>query len=242
MGLPVDDAVQVGPSQRTHGPGTSGWRQRFESGTVYSSDKTGAVRVPRRWAAYLESRGDVAGPTGFPVSPALDAAPSPYGTTGHFQRFEGPWDYPEDIVSGWSDQENSAGATIYHSDPHGAHAVERGNGVLYEQLNGTASWLGFPVSDEISADAPADDQERTIQRFEGGAIFYTRSFGPVPVKREVLDYVAEKLYPDEPLGFPIREAEPIGSGNGNYIQFFEHGVATVRDNIIQAWLDPAKRL
>jgi uncharacterized protein with LGFP repeats len=242
LGLPVDDAIPIGPSQRAGEAGTSGWRQRFESGTVYFSGKTGAVRVPLRWAEYVENRGDAVGSIGFPVSPALDAAPSPYGTTGYLQRFEGAWDYPEDIVSCWSDQERPGGATIYHSDQHGARIVERGNGEVYERVNGTASWLGFPMSDEVRVEEPADDPGRTIQRFEGGAIFYTRTFGPVPVKREVLDYIAEQLYPDERLGFPIEEAQSLGSGDDDCIQFFEHGVVTVRDRLIQAWLDPAKHL
>jgi uncharacterized protein with LGFP repeats len=237
LGLPVDDAVPVGPSWRMDGAGTSGWRQRFESGTVYASDKTGAIRVPRRWADYLEGRGDVAGLTGFPVSPVLEAAMSPYGTTGSFQRFEGPWDYPEDTVGRWSDQERPGGATIYHSQNHGAHTVAQGNGVLYEHLDGTASWLGFPTSDENDVSTSAHDPGRTIQRFEGGAIFYTRTYASVPVKREVLDYLAEQQYSDD-AGFPIREAEPLASGNGDYIQFFEHGVVTVRDKIIQAWFSP----
>jgi uncharacterized protein with LGFP repeats len=237
LGLPVDDAVPVGPSQRMDGEGTSGWRQRFESGTVYHSDKTGAIRVPRRWADYLEGRGDVAGSTGFPVSPVLDAAMSPSGTTGHFQRFEGSWDYPEDVVSRWSNQERPGGATIYHSQQHGPHTVERGNGVLYERLNGTASWLGFPISDETDASTSADDPGRTVQRFEGGAIFYTRTYDSVSAKREVLDYLDEQDYSD--LGSPIGEAEPLASGNGDYIQFFEHGVVTVQDDLIRAWLDPA---
>ena len=242
MGLPVDDAVPLGPSRRMNGEGTRGWRQRFESGSVYCSDKTGAIRVPHRWAAYLEGRGDVAGSTGFPVSPVLDAATSPYGTAGHYQRFEGSWDYPPDVVGRWSDQERPGGATIYHSPQYGAHTVERGNGVLYERLNGPASWLGFPTSDETDVNTSADDGRRTIQQFEGGAIFCTRKYDSVPVKREILDYLADKPYSDNRLGFPISGAEPLASGHGDSIQFFEHGVITQRDSLVQAWLDPANDL
>lgn len=240
LGLPVADAVRVGPFRRLGGTTSiSGWRQLFESGTVYCSDKTGAIRVPRRWAEYLKSRGDVTGPVGFPVSPVLEAAKSPFGTTGQFQRFEGLWDYPEDIVGRWSDRERPGGATIYHSPEHGTHIVEQRNGVLYERLNGTASWLGFPNSDESDVGTPADDPRRTIQRFEGGAIFCTLEHSSVPVELKILDYLAEQLSSENRLGFPIRGAEPLASGKDDYIQFFEQGVVTVRDNLIQAWFDPA---
>jgi uncharacterized protein with LGFP repeats len=236
-GLPVDDMVAIGPSRRMNEAGTSGWRQRFESGTFYVSEKTGAIRVPRRWASYLEDRGNVDGSTGFPVSPALRAGTSPYGTTGYFQRFEGPWDYPQDVVGCWSGAELPGGATIYHSEQLGAHTVERGNGVLYERLNGTAGRLGFPTSDEADASSWADHAGSTIQHFEGGAIFYTRTHDSVSVERKVLDFLADQQHPSEKLGFPIREAEPLASGNDDYIQFFERGLVTVRKELIQVWFN-----
>lgn len=238
MGLPVDDAVPAGPSGRINEAGTSGWCQRFESGTVYDSDKTGAIRVPRLWADYLKSRGDVAGSTGFPVSPVLAAEKSPYDTTGHFQRFEGARDYPADVVDRRSDRERPGGAAIYHSPQHGVYTVSQGNGLLYERLNGTAGWLGFPTSDETDTSGPAGSAGRTIQRFEGGAIYYSPRFDSVPVKRAVLDYLlAERSSPEDWLGFPTGEAEPLASGKGEYIQFFEYGVVTFRENLIKAWLD-----
>jgi hypothetical protein len=238
LGLPVDDAIPIGPSRRMNEAGTSGWRQRFESGTVYSSEKAGAIRVPRGLASHLESRGGIAGATGFPVSPVLDAATSPYGTKGWFQRFEGAWDYPKDVLDCWSDQERPGGATIYLSEQHGAHTVQSGNGVLYERLNGTASWLGFPTSDETDEGTRVDDP-RTIQRFEGGAIFYARKYDSVAVRREVIDYLAEQPYSPDRLGFPTQESEPLATGNGNYIQLFERGVVMVRGGRPQAWVDPA---
>jgi hypothetical protein len=60
----------------------------------------------------------------------------------------------------------------------------------------------------------------------------------VPVKRAVLDYLlAERSSPEDWLGFPTGEAEPLASGKGEYIQFFEYGVVTFRENLIKAWLD-----
>jgi uncharacterized protein with LGFP repeats len=171
------------------------------------------------------------------VSPALDAAKSPYGTKGSLQRFEGPWDYPEDVIARWPDQQRPGGAVIYHSAEHGAHTVERGNGTLYERMNGTAGWLGFPTSDETDASKPAGGAGRTIQQFEGGAIFYAPQYDSVPVKRAVLDYLAGKSASADWLGFPTGQAEPLASGDGDYIQFFEYGVVTFRQDRIKAWLD-----
>jgi LGFP repeat len=237
-GLPIEDMVPIGPSRRMNDPGTTGWRQRFESGTFYSSEKTGAaIRVPERWASYLKDRGDAAGSTGFPVSPALNAAQSPYGTIGQFQRFEGPWDYPKDIVDPWSACELPGGATIYHSNQHGAYTVERGNGVCYERLNGTGSWLGFPTSDEVDASTWADSPESTVQHFEGGEIFYTKKYHSIAVKREVFNFLTGPNHSSRRLGFPIRELEPLASGPDSYIQFFQHGLVTVRDNQVQVWFE-----
>lgn len=238
QGIPVEDAVQAGPSSRTDGSGATGWRQGFENGTVYSSDKTGTIRVPRRWAGYLRDRGDADGPMGFPASPELAAATSPQGTSGRYQRFEGIWDYPDDIVRHWSDRESPGGATVYYSKLYGAHTVERGNGILYERRGGTASWLGFPTSDEVSVSEWTADPDRTVQQFEGGAIFYAREYESVPVKRTVIEYLAKQPFAVKRLGFPTGEAEPLPSGEGDDIQFFEHGVVTARNDVIEVWLAP----
>lgn len=44
-----------------------------------------------------ERLGDAEERLGFPLTPERLAVPSPFGTQGVFQRFEGEWDYPEDI-------------------------------------------------------------------------------------------------------------------------------------------------
>jgi hypothetical protein len=235
MGVPAGKMTGVGPSSRVNEAGTSGWRQRFQAGLIYSSAKAGAFRVPRRWAEYFEGRGGVLGSTGFPVGPALDAAKSPQGTAGWYQRFEGAWDYPDDVINPWA--EESCGATIYHSNQHGPHTVERGNGALYERLKGTASWLGFPISDEV--EVLEGGTGRTVQHFEGGAIFYAPEYDSLPVRREVLDYLAEGPYRDDLLGFPVRAAEQLASGETSYVQVFERGIVLVRDGLVLAWDDPA---
>ena len=143
----------------------------------------------------------------------------------------GPLGLSGGYPSHWSGQERPGGATIYYCEEHGPHTVRRGNGVLYERLSGTASWLGFPKSDEEGSGSG-----RTIQSFEGGAIFYSPQYNSVPVRREALDYLARV---DGGLGFPIRGPEPLASGDDDYIQRFEHGIITVLDGEIRAWVEAA---
>jgi LGFP repeat len=238
LGFPVSDEVEVGPSHRTRGGGTTGWCQHFEGGVVYYSTKTRAVPVPSRIADYHETRRHgVASSRGFPVSRVMDAAESRYGSTGQYQRFEGTEDYPQDIVEHWVDGETPGGATIYASDQHGTYCVGWGNGVLYERLGGTTSWLGFPKSDETDARTSPDEPWCTIQEFEGGAIFFKEEHGSVTVTRSVMDYLTGNNLRQR-IGFPLTRENPLADGRDEPVQFFERGVVTVRKGMIEAWLRP----
>ena len=237
LGFPVTDEIEVGPSQREAGGGTTGWCQRFEGGAIYYNEKTkGAVAVPSHIADYHDSHGGVTSPRGFPVSPQLEAKESPYGTTGYLQRFEGTWDYPGDIVDHWLDGEGPGGATIYSSEAHGIYCVGWGNGLLYERLGGTGSWLGFPKSDETDARTSKDEPWCTAQEFEGGTIFFKAKCGSVTVSRAIMESLSQHDGLRQRLGFPVKEERPLASGDDERVQFFEHGVVTVRNGMIEAWL------
>lgn len=236
LGFPVADEVKVGPSQREAGDGTTGWRQRFEGGAVYYSGKTRAIAVHEPVADYHESHRGVTSPRGFPVSPELAAADSPYGTTGRLQRFEGIWDYPTDILDHWSDVEGPGGATIYTSEAHGVYCVGWGNGILYERLGGTGSWLGFPKSDETDARASKDDPWCTVQEFEGGTIFYKAKSGSVPVPRATMEYLSQHEGLLQRLGLPVKGESSLTPGDDEHVQFFEHGVVTIRKGVFETWL------
>jgi hypothetical protein len=215
LGFPVSDEFEVGPSRQDAGDGTVGWCQRFEGGVVYFSDKAGAFAVPAPVADYLDSHGGVTGPTGFPVSQLIPLAVSPYETTGQLQRFEG--------------------ATIYLSEAYGVYTVGWRNGELYERLGGPAGRLGLPRSDETKANPKVINARCTIQEFEGGSIFRDEEHGPVAVSREVLPYVDKRHGLHGVLGFPVSQEEALGAGGGSRIQFFEHGLVTIRDDIIEVW-------
>lgn len=240
LGFPVSDEVPVGPSSQGAG-GTTGWHQRFEGGAIYYCAKTRALVVYEPIATYHEDHGGVAGTCGFPVSPRLDAATSPYGTTGHCQRFEGVDAYPREILERWPDQEVPTGATVYTSDAYGTHCVGWGNGYYYEARNGTVGWLGFPQSDEIDSRASEDELWATIQEFEGGAVFFKLGHGSVGVRRVILDCLSQDADMRRRIGFPVAEERSLAAAagqNDDQIQFFEHGVVTTRGGVAEAWLRP----
>ena len=191
--------------------------------------------MTRPVADYLDRHHGVASRRGFPVSPDLQAADFPYGTEGRLQRFEGAFDYPRDILDHWSDLEGPGGATIYTSEGHGVYCVGWGNGVLYERLAGTSSWLGFPKSDETDARASKEEPWCSIQEFEGGAIFYKQMYGSVPVSGSIMDYLSQHDGLRQRLGFPVKKARSLVSTDDELLQFFEHGIVTDRKGVIDVW-------
>ena len=238
LGYPISDETKVGPSKR----GTRGARQQFKGGTVYCAEDAEAtfVRLPVARHHEGEHRGP-AGALGFPVSPELEAAPSPqpYGTTGRFQRFEGLWNYPDGILEHWSDRERPGGATIYTS-AHGTYCVGWGNGVLYERLGGTGSWLGFPKSDEKKQRPLSNGKlQYTVQEFEGGEIIHDPGQGrngvSVAVPRATMEYLDRHAGLRERLGLPL--SRPLTSSTADEpVQFFENGVVVLRDGNPEAYL------
>jgi uncharacterized protein with LGFP repeats len=248
LGFPVDEEVEAGPSRRESGPGTVGWLQRFEGGVVYFSEKTGAVFVPPALAAHHDHHGGAVGDLGFPVSQELLAPESPFGTTGRLQRFEARSDYAGYISARWPDYAGPAGATVYASEANGVHCVGWGNGHVYEKMGGPASWLGYPQSDEVDARSSESQPWCTIQKFEGGAIFYKDGPGSIPVPRATMELIARHDGLGQGLGVPVRAEVMLDGGpaprdptsgpdlTADREQFFEHGVVTVRNGVMEVWL------
>jgi hypothetical protein len=126
------------------------------------------------------------------------------------------------------------------------HCVGWGNGHKYEEIGGPASWLGYPCSGEIEARSSPSQPRCTIQEFEGGAIFYKEEHGSIPVPQATLEFIASHDGLQERLGFPVRNETPPPAVSAAHLnpaiatadreQFFEHGVVTVRDGVMEAWL------
>lgn len=250
LGFPIDDEAKAGPSRRESGSGTVGWSQRFEGGMIYYTEKTKAVFLSAAIAAHHGQHGGATGDLGFPVSPELPAAQSPFGTTGQLQRFEARLDYGEDIWAVWPDFAEPAGATVYASEAHGVHCVGWGNGHLYEKMGGTRSWLGYPRSDETDARSEGSEPWCTIQNFEGGAIYYKEEHGSVPVPLATTEFIGSHEGLHQRLGFPVKAETllapdtttpaPLSTTpnpeSPSREQLFEHGLVTIRNGSREAWL------
>ncbi len=165
LGFPASAETEAAPSWR----GTVGRIQSFESGAVYWSEGTGAQPVTGWIGVCFDGMGGTASRLGFPTTPEFDAAESPMGTKGRFQRFEGPWDYADDLAR---IGDARVGATVYWSERYGAHATWCGIGATYEGMGGTSSELGFPTSGELEQPWSPHGTSGAYQCFEGGAIFY----------------------------------------------------------------------
>lgn len=204
--------------------------QRFEGGDVYASP-AGVFQVSSRVVSYLDGQ-DMTGRY-FPITEESDAAESPHGSSGRVQLFRRlalrttvrQRDEPPDE------------SAICISDAHGIHYVSLGVNRLFEHLGGTAGWLGFPLSDsQLFASSAPGHPLRSTQDFEGGAIFLAQGPGIIAVRRDVADYLSEHDSEHLRLGFPMQPEQDIGTSAGERVQFFEHGVVTVRGGTVEGWL------
>ncbi len=221
FGFPTGPEQEAGPT-RKNGTGDHGWIQPFERGSIAFTESVGAIEIMSPVRELYDVLGGVNGRLGFPRGKSHAAGRSPQGTDGRFQRFEGAWDYPDDLVAACIGFDHPGGATVYTST-HGTHTVDAGIGILYERLGGTASWLGFPTDAPRKADA-----RRRIQPFEGGAIYWSPEHDSIAVREDVLAI----LGPD--IGFPTHPEQTIGDGPDT-VQFFEAGLVTRRSAGIARW-------
>ena len=100
-----------------------------------------------------ESLGGEGGFLGCPTSDEAEATPSPQGTTGRWASFAG-----------------ASGLIVWHATGQRAGQAYEVHGdisILYYGMGGSASWLGFPVSDEYDAAGGRRSD------FEGGYIHWT---------------------------------------------------------------------
>jgi uncharacterized protein with LGFP repeats len=188
--------------------------QVFEGGVLYflSPDY---IFVRNAIVKHHVSHGGPDGELGMPIGPESPPTQSEFGTTGTFQDF-------------------AADATVYVT--HRVHCVRRANRDLYLSSGGPVGWLGFPRSDEIAPPAFGSSRRRSIQRFEGGSVYFADEYRSVAVSGATIGFIAEKDGLTERLGFPVLAEVVLDPENGDREQLFEHGLVTVRDGIRQAWI------
>jgi uncharacterized protein with LGFP repeats len=99
--------------------------------------------------------GRTASRLGFPLNNEMNITPSPYGTTGRWQPFEG-------------------GLIVWNANGRFANRAYSEEGAiawLYQNYGGTGSWLDMSLSFEY------DWNGGRRSDFEGGYIFWTREAG-----------------------------------------------------------------
>lgn len=223
LGFSVTSSAQAAKSHR----GTEGWYQVFEGGHVHWSEATGVVAtVSGKIRDYYNSLGGSGSWLGFPMSEEAPATTSTYGTTGTFQRFEGEWDYPPDVIELLAGVR--CGATLY-SSKFGVYPTGWGIGTLYERMHGTDSVLGFPTSEESRIPGLPPESADRMQQFEGGTMYYrARDNLLVSVLNAVHDLLEKLGGVSGEMGFPLAPAEPVPNGKpGQCIQRFEGGIIAV---------------
>lgn len=168
--------------------------------------KGNAVAQPYRLLGAIRSKYlSAGGPSSalkFPVSDEGDAAKSAVsGITGRYQKFEGG-------IINWTSK-------------YGAFQVFGGMFAKFSALGYSASNLGFPTSDEGAASKSGKSGiAGEYQRFEGGVMNWTQSYGAQRVVGAVLTKYTSLGYSGSCLGFPKNEEYDWSSGRR---QDFEGG-------------------
>jgi uncharacterized protein with LGFP repeats len=216
LGQPTGDLQVVGPSKR----GTTGFRRDYKQGSVYWNARTGSGMLRAGIADYFIEQSGLAGWLGFPIGPQTIAAPSAFGTTGDFQRFESTWDYGSELKDKLGTR---CGGTVYQSRL-GTFSTRGGIGEYFEAKGGTQGPLGFPMSNEQRTE-DFSGTEGYFQIFEGGHVFWSEETGAATVARAVMDAHEDWF---DILGFPFGDTEPAATspfGTAGFLQEFTDNLA-----------------
>ena len=81
---------------------------------------------------------------------------------------------------------NYSKGTIYWKSYGTAYCLDMSTDVLYDQLGGPRSFLGWPLSDFVP---DPDDPGSGVTRFEGGAIYYWPDLGAIEMREVALRFV-----------------------------------------------------
>jgi hypothetical protein len=207
LGLPV------GESEENGGLGDL---QRFQFGTIYSFVKDGlrSIAVVREIVEILPSDRNFR-----PVSEE-SIAKQPHGRGMTVQYFE-------------IEEESGVSETaVYWDEANEPVMVEPEIWSYYASLGAEVSWLGFPARQRRAFHATGSG----TQDFEAGTIYWRPGIVPIGVPAEVVRLAAQAPAQSLPLSFPVTEEQPAGANESGRIQFFENGVATLRDGKREIWL------
>lgn len=217
--LQADDA-----SQRISQRGTSGYTYPFQHGDMRWCEKGGAHPVWRGFFYLYNKKHKEGLDAGFPMTDEISASPSPQGSKGVYQRFEGPWgDYSDEVIRLLANVR--CGATAYWSaHNYKKHFTWGAIGECYERLHSTHGYLGFPTSDELDAAPSPRKTEGRYQEFEGGTIYRRSRAGAHSVHGEIGALFHAKGGTRSRLGFPMADEHSAArspQGTDGVYQYFE---------------------
>jgi hypothetical protein len=104
----------------------------------------------------------------------------------------------------------------------------------YRKMGAEKSWLGFPRTSGLGESGRGYGR----QSFEGGVIVWRSGSNTVAVRKTVYDLIEVHNDRNQRLGYPLAEEHSIDTGKSDRIQFFEHGVVTIRDGKYEIWVHP----
>jgi uncharacterized protein with LGFP repeats len=176
-------------------PAANGGRfNNFQGGAIYWTSTTGAYEVH---GSILGKYRDLGGPSSFLGAPMTNETPTPNGV-GRFNDFQ-------------------SGA-IYWTPATGAHEVHGDILREYRGLGGPGSFLGSPLSDEMTL----PDGVGRINYFQGGSIYWTPATGAHEVHGQIESAWASTGWELGPLGYPTSDEFDAASIHGRQSNF-QHG-------------------
>ncbi|WKD59983.1 alpha/beta hydrolase-fold protein [Corynebacterium caspium] len=119
--------------------------------------------------------------------------------------------------------------TAYWSAETGAFALFGRINARYSEMGGPASWLGFPVTTELST----PDGKGRFVHFQRGSIYWTPELGPISVPGDIVGHWGTANYERGDLGYPVADAKEIAGG---LVQEFERGLITRKPDGSNAWV------
>ncbi|MEJ6020198.1 alpha/beta hydrolase-fold protein [Corynebacterium sp. H113] len=120
-----------------------------------------------------------------------------------------------DTTNGGRVQDFTGGRAYWHPNTD-AHVVWGRIGSRYAELDGPASPLGFPVSNEMQT----PDGKGRFNHFEHGSIYWTPETGAHVVYGDIMNAWGESGWETGPLGYPTAERVEVPGG---WSQDFQNG-------------------
>lgn len=169
-----------------------GVAQDFRGGRVLWSKSSGAHTIKGAIGSYYQIKGGPKGTLGLPVS---DEFPTP-DRKGAFQRFQHGIIY-------WTPQIGAYQVSGDNIKTYGTHSYERGP-------------LGYPLTDE----APLPKTKGTVQRFQGGSIYWSPKTGSHVVRGLIFEKYRTMDYENGPAGLPLSDEVAL---KGGAMSVFQNG-------------------